>query len=378
MSSGDGTVPFANEPMNGMVIESYSKLGFKINHESFPKSIWVKFEQLPLTRLTLINGVIQDEITFVENVVRHEMQLIRTLDTEYMDLLYAEKKLAEKKNDFIPITEAVIGDWYIGAQCKDGLEMVYLGAFFQKSIHSYNDYSVRERDGKYIYTFHLQKDAPKRAFFAVREGELWDVVSFPLTNKKVKNLIQLYKNQPEFQEKSVNKEVILVSHNHYGPYKEYNGKSHRLDEKRIALNGEYPLPKISAQFKQRTGWSGDANYLAETKKNIEVDAFNFINENFRCTLSIQYAGSKGYNPKPSMDVIDFGDGQLTPRELLKKKMMDALPNLIATKEAYYIVDDLAKIATGGYSSGTYYLAKDIEEGKKTYEEIINEMIKNKN
>ena len=215
MSSGDGTVPFANEPMTGMVIERYNKLGFRINHDSFPKSIWVKFEQLPLTRLTLINGVIQDEITFVENVVRHEMQLIRTLDTEYMDLLYAEKKLAEKKDDIIPITEAKVGDWYIGAQCKEGLEMVYLGTFYQKSIHSYNDYNRRERGGEYIYTFHLQKDAPKRAFFAVKEGKLWDVISFPLTNKKVKNLIQLYKDQPEFQDKAANKEVILVSHNHY-------------------------------------------------------------------------------------------------------------------------------------------------------------------
>jgi len=68
MTSGKETVPFNNIPMKGMVIENYSSDGFQINHENFPESVWVKFEQLPLTRLTIKNGVIEDEITFVQYV----------------------------------------------------------------------------------------------------------------------------------------------------------------------------------------------------------------------------------------------------------------------------------------------------------------------
>ena len=95
---------FNNVPMTGMKIEDYSNLGFKISHPSLPKIFWVEFDQLPLTRLKIINGVIQDEITFVENIVNHRMQLIRTLDTEYVDLLYATKSLEEKADKIIPLS----------------------------------------------------------------------------------------------------------------------------------------------------------------------------------------------------------------------------------------------------------------------------------
>ena len=96
MTKDKNTLTFDNKPMTGMVIEKYNQQGFFISHPSLPKKVWVDFDQLPLTRLQINNGVISDELTFVENIVIHRMQLIRTLDTEYIDLIYAEKELENK------------------------------------------------------------------------------------------------------------------------------------------------------------------------------------------------------------------------------------------------------------------------------------------
>lgn len=184
MSSDKNTVSFENVPMKGMIIESYNEQGFRISHPALPKAVWVNFEQLPLTRLQINNGVISDEITFVENIVNHQMQLIRTLDTEYIDMIYKEKALDEKKDEIIPISAAIPGQIYVGAQCEEGTEMIFLGTFFIKSMrvktnYGYNNYGSRGKDETKYY---FEKLSPSRAFFAVPGTELSKIEEDNLVN----------------------------------------------------------------------------------------------------------------------------------------------------------------------------------------------------
>lgn len=53
MSKDKSTVPFDNIPMKDIEIIQCSSDGFRIKHPNFPKEVWVDFEQLPLTRLTI-------------------------------------------------------------------------------------------------------------------------------------------------------------------------------------------------------------------------------------------------------------------------------------------------------------------------------------
>jgi len=295
MSKGTDTVPFENKPMKGLKIENYSKQGFRISHPDLPKIIWVDFDQLPLTRVTMKNGVIEDEITFVENIVLHKMQLIRTLDTEYMDLLYQEKKLAEKKDDIIPISEAVIGDWYKGAQCKEGLEMVYLGTWYPKYVakkHHYSwGYSSKKDD-----SFHLSDKSPKRAFFAVQEGNKWDIISFPISNKKVKNLITLHKTEDQFEDRNQNREMILCAACSHDWSYYYEGKydipdHHQYFETSNSLIKEkFPFLVIKKYSRL------DCSYISDTspKEYLDEEAYNWANNNLCCTLETSLLDGSGY------------------------------------------------------------------------------------
>jgi len=163
MTKDKNTVEFDNKPMKGLKIIGYTNLGFRIKHESLPKPFWVDFCQLPLTRLTIKHGVIEDEITFVENIVNHKMQLIRTLDTEYIDLIYSQKELDTSENIIIPVTKAIPGTIYKGARCKDGTEMIFLGNFYIKSIKGRNNYSYFSSKPSWT----IVKDAPRKAFFVI-------------------------------------------------------------------------------------------------------------------------------------------------------------------------------------------------------------------
>jgi len=295
MTKGANTIPFENKPMKGLKIEKYSKLGFRISHPDLPKVIWVDFDQLPLTRVTMKNGVIEDEITFVENIVLHKMQLIRTLDTEYIDLLHQEKKLTEKKDDIIPISNAIIGDWYKGAQCKEGLEMVYLGIWYTKNVMEKNYYSWGYSSHK-KHTFHLVDKSPKRAFFAVKEKDVWDIISFPTSNKKVKNLITLHKSEEQFENREQNKEMILCAANSKDWSDYYKGKykmpeHHKYFEttnSRIKEN--FPFLKIKSYSRL------DCSYISDTspKEYLDEESYKWANNNLCCTLETSLMDGSGY------------------------------------------------------------------------------------
>ena len=380
MSSGKGTVPFNNIPMKGMVIENYSSDGFQINHENFPESVWLKFHQLPLTRLIIKNGVIEDEITFVENIVSHQMQLIRTLDTEYIDLLYAEKHLESIADEMIPIGDAIVGDWYKGAQCKAGIEMVFLGTFYQKTIHKVEIKNTRDykNNKPQLYTYHFDKNAPKREFFAVQEGDKWDIISYPSTNKKIKKLITLHREELMFANKTKNHDAIFVVNNDLIAHTYWRNKTEiKLDSIRIAINDDYPRSELAKVFKKKT--FSAVNYLTINKRNIDVIAFHFVNDNFLCPMDKRYITIMNHRVKASIDEIDFGDGVKTGREILKEKVEKGLIKLqkdYTNKEnsSYYIIDGLTSICGLGYQVSTYSLRRDLDDGRKTYSEIIDHLI----
>ena len=306
MTSDKNTVEFDNKPMKGLKIDDYNKQGFRISHPSMPKSFWVDFDQLPLTRLTIKNGLIEDEITFVENIVNHRMQLIRTLDTEYVDLIYKEKALEQKKDQIIPISQAVPGQVYIGAQCEEGNEMIFLGNFFIKPLKIVRDYFNRSWGrSEPITTYYFHKPTPERAFFAIPVNELtkaeerqveiayygpngdsydhkmdwkererlstivrqekdklvknstarrYKIVSFAITSKRIKEVIITNKENKDFVDIDLNKEVITYNSNYT-----------------INNSTTYPSPNID--FKITNHWWEDHFFaVAKTREDAEKDA----------------------------------------------------------------------------------------------------------
>jgi hypothetical protein len=332
MSSGDGTLPFENIPMKGMIIKEYTQLGFKISHPNLPREAWVQFEQLPLTRLTIKNGVIEDEITFVENIVNHKMQLIRTMDTEYIDLLYDEKELEKKKDIIIPISAAEVGKVYVGAQCEEGNEMVYLGTWYTKSFSNERQYSYfRSRDEK--PKFWMSKASAPRAFFAIskttkielteKEEEAldkeacgmkmiapgimagnadrwssvggWDgwkaryeklkndklkelrensekrykIMMYPITSKRIKQLIKVNKEDDTFKDEALNKEILFSYIN------------------KFYLKG-YPLTAPGFAVMNKSYEEFGVNFMTKDKENIDQVAREFIEKNYNVKLEDKF------------------------------------------------------------------------------------------
>jgi hypothetical protein len=311
MTSDKNTAPFVNVPMTNMKILDYDERGFSINHPSMPKAFWVDFDQLPLTRLKIDNGVISDEITFVENIVNHKMQLIRTLDTEYIDLIFAEKELEKKADKIIPISEAVPGEIYIGAQCEEGNEMIFMGTWYTKDVKEERLYwSNTDRSKSY-----LSKLSPQRAFFAVPNSELsykeseelenkykasysdrpddyyWDrpgvaerkkefdervkqcdkakknyitdnpirfkILNFPITSKRIKKLIVQGKNNTIFSDKDANFLAIFTK-----------------------KSPDYVVVVEN--------WETDYSYLADSKNNIDEKAREYLIKKFGYKLEPKF------------------------------------------------------------------------------------------
>ena len=316
MTSDKSTLPFENVPMKGLTIVKYDKLGFQISHPNLPKQVYVNFDQLPLTRLTMKNGVIEDEITFVENIVNHQMQLIRTLDTEYIDMIYKEKALEQKQDEIIPISQAIPGQIYIGAQCEEGNEMIYLGTFYIKEIKSHTDYSYGRswRGGDQATTkTYMHKLTPQRAFFAVPAEELtqaeenmlqrkyygedtnkrwsigWEqrqiidkkvaeerreilansiiprfkILDFAVSSKRIKQVILTHKENSAFADTVMNKAAILAS---------------------STTTLTYP----AVNFQISNNWYGSAPYMSKSKETIEAETREFYKNCKSITLENCY------------------------------------------------------------------------------------------
>jgi hypothetical protein len=235
------------------------------------------------------------------------MQLIRTLDTEYVDLIYKEKALEQKKDQIIPISQAIPGQIYIGSQCEEGNEMIFLGNFFTKPLKIETDYYSREwgrNERGQRYFFH--KPTPQRAFFAIPTNELskeeddeiseaywgpgidsynnymsWEertkvndnirkekektlknstirrykIVDYAITSKRIKEVIITNKENKDFCNIDTNKEVIAYMSNYL------------MFDKSCA----YPSPKL--EFKLTNRWPiGTFLTVSKNRENAELEA----------------------------------------------------------------------------------------------------------
>lgn len=299
MSKDKSTVPFENIPMKGIEITNYSSDGFKIKHPNFPKEVWVDFEQLPLTRLSIKNGIIEDELTFVENIVRHQMQLIKTYDTEYIDMLYAEKQLKKIENEIIPISKAKCGYFYKSAVCKDAVEMIYLGSFYTKKfIRTTRGYGYRDSYAKN----YLNIETPKVAYFAVKDAKksnIFELISFADSNKMVKELFCLSDSPiKEFDDIEINRQNIFQSFNNLkvangGEYA-YLTKEDIVKENTAFLDPSEEVKKFTYQLNTSKIWRGPK--LISITKPTNLEAKEFIEKTFNIKLENELVrGSSSYS-----------------------------------------------------------------------------------
>jgi hypothetical protein len=193
-TSDKNTVPFNNEPMTGMKIESWNKQGFILSHPDLPevpyhqnkKEVWLDFEQLPLNQLNIEMGIIKNPLTFVESIVGRggtSMVLIRADTFDYLELV-DDKKAKDEATKYKP-TDLKIGDQVISCLCREGNVMIYMGKFVPvkfKRPYGYS-YSNSERRA-YI------ESAPERYYFAYPQPDgTYTIKDYPLTNKTV---VELY------------------------------------------------------------------------------------------------------------------------------------------------------------------------------------------
>jgi hypothetical protein len=232
------------------------------------------------------------------------MQLIRTLDTEYIDMIYKEKALDQKQDEIIPISKAVPGQIYIGAQCEEGNEMIYLGNFYIKSLKTETDYDrgYWNRNAQTKYNTFMHKLSPLRAFFAVPAEEVtqaeeaalelkyygpdrnkrwsmdynlrneidrkisaekkqilanstvprYKILDFPVTSKRVKDLILTHKENPAFADTVMNKAAILAS-----------------------VHSKTAITYPDVKFIISNHWYTEIAYMSKSKETIELELKEF-------------------------------------------------------------------------------------------------------
>lgn len=186
------TVPFDNKPMTGVEIVEWNQQGFYIRHESLPKDVWVKFEQLPLNAINIEMGIIKNPITFVQEIRKGgSMVLMRADLLDYYELLQDKKEKESQKT--YKVKDLQIGERVISSICKDGNVMVYLGTF---SCATYQDYDPTRyyrssRGIRYKKPYAFVDRIFDRAAFAYedRSGK-WNLQWYAIDNKVVRSLFK--------------------------------------------------------------------------------------------------------------------------------------------------------------------------------------------
>ena len=195
LTSGKGTTKFENIPLSDVEIVNYSSQGFQLKHPDLPKVAWLDFGQLPLKQLTIVNGIIKDEITFVENIIAHQTEFVKTDSDEYKTAL-SEFQL-DSKLVLLPPSKLAIGDKVISAQCKESIELMFLGVFFSTMINPVypteidrsNYYDRKKTDYTADPVFRLSDEpVEKRAFFLrlhdIDENSKYNLKLMPVELKK--------------------------------------------------------------------------------------------------------------------------------------------------------------------------------------------------
>ena len=322
MTSDKNTVPFKNIPMRGVKIIGYSTLGFRLSHPNLPKEVWVDFHQLPLTQLNILNGEIQNEITFVENIINHKMELIKTDMLDYIELLDIKSREVFKK--ILTLSDIIPGDIITSALCENSEPMIYLGSWYTKEIINKNRYSYRNDITKY----YLSNSSPLRAFFLIKTIEIlptkkqreiamqysgfdkfdyndrwgnkkkeyeeaeklfdekikelnknkesYHIINFPTTSKKILNIIPTNEHLKEFENKNFNKDFIFNNINNNASYDHLYITPEKYKEIYI---DNFPIA-----FESYHSSCPDVQFLTDSKENINEIARNFIKEYFKINL----------------------------------------------------------------------------------------------
>ena len=223
-TADNSTVPFDNEPLTGMKIESWSKQGFVLSHPDLPevpyhqnkRQVWLDFNQLPLNQLNIEMGIIKNPLTFVERLVGRggtSMVLLRADTFDYLELL--EDKKSKDESPKYNYTNLKPGDQVISCLCREGNVMAYLGKFTQVQFEI-----------KYIYNYHVIGDsykyvvfenAPERLFFAYKQGSTYNITSYAITNKHVVELYlakdkgKSFDDGDKFKDLEANQKIIMYA-----------------------------------------------------------------------------------------------------------------------------------------------------------------------
>jgi len=334
MTSDKNTVPFNNIPLTNVKIDDYGIKGFRLSHKDLPRTVWLEFDQLPLTKLTIENGIIKNEITFVENILRHKMEFIKTDTLDYIELLHIKKN--EKIEQFSPITNIKPGEYIKSALCNGGADMIFLGIFYTKSIETVKKYPKDYyRSREYVYTHYLSKNSPQRAIClivdnsislkeqmniakqynyyhysdynyndkacdknkaAVKRAETallqssnldrFKIVNYPITSKQIKNVVKLNKSDNRFTNIEHNSQLILNEANTFYHYKNFYRQEtlNTFNEPFKILKHELLLDFDTSTFVCVDSKADDLNYVSTSKENLDKKAIEFINENYTIQL----------------------------------------------------------------------------------------------
>jgi len=196
-SPGKGVLPFKNIPFKDSVISSFQQNGIYLSHKSFPKDAWIDFRQIPLLKLTIENGIIKDELTFVESIVggsTTDMYLTKTDTDEYRQYV---KDKEEKDNREILKPKDLKPGWIVSsAMCPDSSEMIFLGNFYQYFLaYGYlqdGRYNSSEGRMKLENVIYYNKKGLERLVFLSPNGDgTFKVSIYPKNNKVVKEMYYL-------------------------------------------------------------------------------------------------------------------------------------------------------------------------------------------
>lgn len=161
------TVPYKNEPITDVYIQSWNNQGFQLKHEAFPtkdNTVWLDFGQLPLNQLNIEMGYIKNPIVFVEAIMSYggttSMVFLRADTFDYLELL--EDKKNKEESRILKIKDLKIGDQVVSSLCREGNPMIYLGTFVSVDIRKRYNYG-RYSSGSYPYSI---ESTPKHAYFA--------------------------------------------------------------------------------------------------------------------------------------------------------------------------------------------------------------------
>jgi hypothetical protein len=261
------------------------------------------------------------------------MELIKTDNPEYQELL--KMKEEEKFETFTTLAHTQPGEVVVSALCKEGIAMVYLGTWYTKNVHRDHSWGYGSSD---VDKFYLTLNSPQRAFFIVDSedltseedeimkqikqdnierlpnedwnvfydrqdvvrkkywaeqkvkkaeliaagGERFKIISYPISSKRVKKLVETKVFNDKFTDLEYNKELILnVSARRDGDHYGKRGEQQQLAE----LGHEYPrVPMKDFLITNAYYTLSDVDYMTDDKNDINRKAYNFINAHFRCRL----------------------------------------------------------------------------------------------